>query len=96
MIQVPFYDKYINIFTQTNGVAMSSPFGPTLFNLYRTYVEHKIFNNFAKPITYVRYIGYIHVNEKPWPNEKKKKLSRETMPYTYGLNNINGIFYLDV
>lgn len=48
--QVPFYNHYGNIPTQTEGVEMGSPLGPTLSYFHMTHVENKFFNDFNKPM----------------------------------------------
>ena len=44
------------IYKQTDGVAMESPIGPALANIFVGYYEEKLFSQTQKPPTYFRYI----------------------------------------
>ena len=41
---------------QTDGVALGSPLGPTLANIFVGYQEIKLFFNVKKPLIYCRYV----------------------------------------
>lgn len=56
--QVPFYDYYGNIYTETDGIALGSPLVKILSN---DPVENKIFDNFTKPSIYARYVDNIFI-----------------------------------
>ena len=45
-----------NMHRQIDGVAMSSPLGPTLANIYVGYQEAKLFNIAKRPLVYFRYV----------------------------------------
>ena len=42
---------------QINGVAMGSPLGPALANVFVGYYESKLFNEISKPTVYCRYVN---------------------------------------
>ena len=44
------------IYRQINGVAMSSPPGPALTNIFVGYYEEKLFSEISKPAMYFRYV----------------------------------------
>ena len=50
-----------NIYRQIDGVAMGSPLGPILANIFVGSLEHKLFQNNKKPEIYVRYVDDIFV-----------------------------------
>ena len=43
------------MYKQTDGVAMGSPLGPALANIFIGYYEEKLFSQMQKPPTYFRY-----------------------------------------
>ena len=45
------------IYKQTDGVAMGSPLGPVLANIFVRYYEEKLFPETQKPPTYFRYVN---------------------------------------
>ena len=49
------------IYRQIDGVAMGSPLGPILANIFVGYLEKKLFSNSLKPEVYVRYVDDIFV-----------------------------------
>ena len=44
------------MYKQTNGVAMGSPLGPALANIFVGFYEEKLFSQITKPSTYFRYV----------------------------------------
>ena len=44
------------MYKQTDGVAMGSPLGPALANIFVEYYEEKLFSQTQKPPTYFRYV----------------------------------------
>ena len=45
-----------NMYSQIDGVAMGSPLGPTLANIFMGHLEHIYFNSNDMPIMYFRYV----------------------------------------
>ena len=46
------------MYKQTDGVAMGSPLGSALANIFVGYYEEKLFSQTQKPPTYFRYVGH--------------------------------------
>ena len=46
-------------YRQIDGVAMDSPLGPVLANIFVGYYESKLFNEISKPTVYCRYVDDI-------------------------------------
>ena len=44
------------MYKQTDGVAMGSPLGPALANIFVGFYEEKLFSQISKPFTYFRYV----------------------------------------
>ena len=44
------------MYKQTDGVAMGSPLGPALVNIFVRFYEEKLFSQISKPSTYFRYV----------------------------------------
>ena len=45
------------MYKQTDGVAMGSPLGPALVNIFVGFYEEKLFSQILKPSTYFRYVN---------------------------------------
>ena len=45
-----------NMYRQSDGVAMGSPLGPTLANIFMGYLEENYFSTNVEPLMYVRYV----------------------------------------
>ena len=45
-----------NYYTQVDGVAMGSPLGPILANIFLSYHENKLLTKIKIPLTYFRYV----------------------------------------
>ena len=55
------------IYRQIDGVAMGSPLGPALANIFAGYYQEKLFSEISKPAMYFRYVDdtfVISQNEK--------------------------------
>ena len=44
------------VYNQIDGIAMGSPLGPTLANIFVGYYEEHLFNQISRPPTYFRYV----------------------------------------
>ena len=65
------------MYKQTDGVAMGSPLGPALANIFAGYYEEKLFSQTQKPPTYFRYVGdtFAIFNHEAEANEFLTKLN---------------------
>ena len=54
------------MYRQVDGVAMGSPLGPTLANIFMDFLEDRYFQNNEKPLIYYRYVDdcFILINNK--------------------------------
>ena len=71
--KVPFYDHNGEIYTQINGVFMSSVLGLTFSNFYMSNLENKIFNDTEKLHIYGCYVDNILILAEI---EEIKKITR--------------------
>ena len=52
------------IYRQVDGVAMCSPLGPVLANIFVSYFGFILFKNVEKPLNYFRYVDDIFISYK--------------------------------
>ena len=64
------------MYMQTDGVAMGSPLGPILANIFVGYNEQHLFQSIKEPLMYVRYVDDTFVL---FNNEKESKLFLERL-----------------
>ena len=90
------------LYTQTDGVAMGSPLGPVLANIFMTYIENKIFNDNIIPelICWKRYVDDVFavLKSKPDLNAVICKLNNlhPNIQFTYEGESSNVIHFMDV
>ena len=70
------------IYSQIDGVAMGSPLGPTLANIFVGYLESKIAEDLSSQVTYIRYVDDClviskTVNDKEAILEKLNSLNKK-------------------
>ena len=88
------------IYRQIDGVAMGSPLGPALANIFVGYYEEKLFSEISKPAVYFRYVDdtfVIFQNEK----ESEEFLIRfnglhSSLQFTFEKEKNNSLPSLDV
>ena len=60
-----------NIYKQIDGVAMGSPLGPALANIFLGFYEEKLFNKIKQPLYYKRYVDDTFVMFKDQADSKE-------------------------
>ena len=88
------------MYRQVDGVAMGSPLGPALANIFVGYYEEKLFSEISKPSVYFRYVDdtfVIFQNEK----ESEEFLTRlnglhSSLWFTFEKEKNNALPFLDV
>ena len=87
-------------YRQIDGVAMGSPRGPALANIFIEYYEEKLFSEISKPVVYLRYVDdtfAIFRNEK----DSEEFLTRlnylhSSLRFTFEKEKNNSLPFLDV
>ena len=88
------------IYRQIDGLAMGSPLGPALVNIFVGYYEEKLFSEISKPAVYFRYVDdtfVIFQNEKE-SEEFLNKLNgpHSSLQFTFEKVKNNSLPFLDV
>ena len=68
------------IYRQIDGIAMGSPLGPALANIFVRYYEEKLFSEISKPAVYFRYVDDIFAIFR---NERLRKICNPTPRSTF-------------
>ena len=92
-----------NTFQQIDGVAMGSPIGPTLANIFMCHHEQKWLNNCPNPIKpqlYQRYVDdtFLLFNKSQNPKQFLDYLNKQhkNIKFTFETENNNSISFLDI
>ena len=88
------------MYKQTDGVAMGSPLGPALVNIFVGFYEEKLFSQKSKPSTYFRYVDDIFAmfrNEEESDNFfKQLNCLHPSLKFTFEKEKNNCLPFLDV
>ena len=88
------------MYKQTDGVAMGSPLGPALANIFVGYYEEKLFSQTQKPPTYFRYVDdtFAIFNHKAEADEFLTKLNclHPSLKFTFEKEKGKCLPFLDV
>ena len=88
------------MYKQTDRVAMQSPLGPALVNIFVGYYEEKLFSQTQKPPTYFRYVDdtFAIFNHKAEADEFLTKLNflHPPLKFTFEKENNKCLEFLDV
>ena len=87
------------IYSQKDGIAMGSPLGPTLANIFMGYVESKIIPTFKHKLVYFRYVDdcFVLVENEMLIEEFFDILNNahSSIKFTMEKENNNELAYLD-
>ena len=88
------------IYSQIDGVAMGSPLGPTLANIFVGYLESKIAEDLSSQVTYIRYVDDCLVISRTVNDNKaifEKLISlHEKICFTREVEENNQLPFLDI
>ena len=88
------------MYKQTDGVAMGSPLGPALANIFVGFYEEKLFSQKSKPSTYFRYVDDTFAmfrNEEESDNFfKQLNCLHPSLKFTFEKEKNNCLPFLDV
>ena len=88
------------MYKQTDGVAMGSPLGPALANIFVGFYEEKLFSQKSKPSTYFRYVDNtfaMFCNEKELDNFfKQLNCLHPSLKFTFEKEKNNCLLFLNV
>ena len=88
------------MYKQTDGVAMGSPLGPALANIFVGSYEEKLFSQKSKPSTYFRYVDNtfaMFCNEEELDNFfKQLNCLHSSLKFTFEKEKNNCLPFLDV
>ena len=88
------------MYKQTDGVAMGSPLGPALANIFVGFYEEKLFSQKSKPSTYFRYVDdtfAMFCNEEESDNFfKQLNCLHPSLKFTFEKKKNNCLLFLDV
>jgi hypothetical protein len=96
-VQFSFNDT---IYCQIDGVAMGSPLGPSLANIFVGYQEQQLFSRIAKPSVYFRYVDDTFVilrnDEERIAFHQLLNSLHPNLRFTYEVEKDNKLPFLDV
>ena len=88
------------MYRQKDGVAMGSPLGPTLANIFMGYLEEKYFCNNKEPVVYYRYVDdcFVLFNNKEECKNMFDDFNRmhPSIKFTLETENDNKLSFLDI
>ena len=88
------------MYKQTDGVAMGSPLGPALVNIFVRFYEEKLFSQISKPSTYFRYVDdtfAIFRNEEESENFfNQLNCPHPSLKFTFEKEKNSCLLFLDV
>ena len=88
------------IYSQVDGVAMGSPLGPTLANIFMGYLETKLVNELSSQALYIRYMDdCLVISQSEEVNEalfSKLNALHEKISFTKEVEINNQIPFLDI
>ena len=88
------------MYKQTDGVAMGSPLGPTLANIFVGFYEEKLFSKISKRSTYFRYVddtfAIFHNEEESENFFNQLNCLHPSFKFTFEKEKNNCLLFLDV